>query len=81
MLYAWIAKVHLSQGQEEEGKKNFVTAQTLAPYLPMLKVLRQEFPSLSTVPPPTAPDVLKGKAELPYDKLIQMGPPVRPSIY
>ncbi len=80
MLYAWIAKVYLSEGREAEGKKNFATAQTLAPYLPMLKALRQEFPSLSAVPPPIAPDVLKGKTEIPYKKLIQLGPAVKPSV-
>jgi|WetSurMetagenome_2_1015567.scaffolds.fasta_scaffold12189_4 tetratricopeptide (TPR) repeat protein len=57
MLYAWIARTRLSIGQESEGIKAFEEAQKLAPYLPMLRSLRQEFPSLSAVPLPSDPEV------------------------
>jgi tetratricopeptide (TPR) repeat protein len=57
MLYAWIARARLSMGQNAEGIKAFEEAQRLAPFLPMLKVIRQEFPALSAVPLPKDPEV------------------------
>jgi hypothetical protein len=62
MLYAWIARARLSMGQEGEGTKAFKEAQRLAPFLPMLKVLRQEFPALGAVPPPKDPEVAQPDA-------------------
>jgi tetratricopeptide (TPR) repeat protein len=57
MLYAWIARTRLSMGQNAEGIKAFQEAQRLAPFLPMLKAIRQEFPVLSAVPLPKDPEV------------------------
>ena len=55
MLCAWIAKIQLTAGDEESGKEAFARAQKLAPTLPMLKMLRGEFPALQTVPQPIDP--------------------------
>jgi len=49
MLYAWISKVELSAGHIPEGIKAFERAQSLAPFLPMLKALRREYPALQVV--------------------------------
>jgi tetratricopeptide (TPR) repeat protein len=57
MLFAWIARVELSAGRVREGAKAFENAQGLAPFLPMLKTLRREFPQLEAVPMPPDPDI------------------------
>jgi hypothetical protein len=44
-------------GNTQEGIKAFQDAQVLAPYLPMLRSLREEFPALGAVPLPQEPEV------------------------
>jgi tetratricopeptide (TPR) repeat protein len=56
MLFAWIARVELSAGRVPDGVRSFEQAQALAPFLPMLKALRGEFPQLQAVPAPPDPD-------------------------
>lgn len=56
MLYAWIAKVELSAGHIPEGIQAFEHAQSLAPFLPMLKAMRGEYPALQVVLAPPAAD-------------------------
>jgi len=56
MLFAWIAKVELSQGRVKEGIQAFERAQSLAPFLPMLSALRRDFPALQAVPMPPDSD-------------------------
>ncbi len=57
MLHAWVARTLLTMGRDAEGIRAFEEAQRLAPFLPMLKALRQEFPALASVPPPKDPEV------------------------
>jgi tetratricopeptide (TPR) repeat protein len=56
ILFAWIARVELSAGRVKEGIQAFERAQSIAPFLPMLKTLRVEFPDLQIVPTPPNPD-------------------------
>ncbi len=56
MLFAWIARVELSQGRIKEGVQAFERAQSLAPFLPMLGALRRDFPALQAVPMPPDSD-------------------------
>ena len=69
MLHAWISKVELSAGHIPEGIQAFERAQSLAPFLPMLKALREEFPALQAVlaPPHSSPALLAAPADSPQD--------------
>lgn len=69
MLYAWIAKVQLSAGNIPEGIQAFEHAQSLAPFLPMLRALRGEYPALQVVLAPPAADSNPAPQADPADQL------------
>jgi tetratricopeptide (TPR) repeat protein len=76
VLFAWIAKVELSRGRVKEGIQAFERAQSLAPFLPMLKALRRDFPALQGVPEPPDSESPPPAPIAPVEQ--QQGPPASP---
>jgi Flp pilus assembly protein TadD len=56
-LYAWLSRVLLASGKEEDGVEAFRKAQEMAPNHRLLRSLRDDYPVLATVRPisPEAP--------------------------